>query len=367
MTDISSYSIKNPYININNALRQKDIKINQPIIIPKILHNIWLPGYDKLDEYTKILHLNIKQINPEWDFMIWDESSISGIIKKYPDMYALYMSCSSMTGAVLNTTCKAEIAKYVILKEYGGIYFDFEYQCSKPFDSLVSFSPESSSDLSSPVFVTYENRDWLEYIFSFGVEKYSSSWIAVSKNHPVWDEVFSNLKKSTNKYELFEAWNTTLKKTEYKGSGFGKTSFLSLSQSTNQSTNQSTTYKIKVIGDELNKGCNYVPNRMTTKTHTPCSSISSRYYNQDEGYFPYIWDYIKCHYKQLILLLVCILIIIGIHRLNDYNSKNFTQPSFPGMPGFGAPPPPQLQQQTSSQQHQKKLSTTKKGIKRGKK
>ena len=301
MTDnISSiYKIKNPYI------KKEDADTNR---IPKILHNIWLPGYDKLDEEAKIMNLNIKQINPDWDFMIWDESSISGVIKKYPDMYALYMNCSKMSGAVLTSTCKAEIAKYVILKEYGGIYFDFEYQCTKPFDNLVSFDPTS-------IFVTYENRDWLEYIFSFGVEKYSSSWIGVCKNHPVWEHVFTNLKKCENKYELFEAWNKTLQIVSKQG------------------------FHIKNIGDDLNKSCKYVPNTMTIKTHVSCSSMNE---NENESFLSYIWSYIKCHYKQLILLLICILIVIGIHRLNDYNSTIFAQPSFPGMPGFGGPSPPSV-------------------------
>jgi hypothetical protein len=62
--------------------------------------------------------------------------------------------------------------------------------------------------------------------------------------------------------------------------------------------------------------------------------------NENESFLSYMWSYIKCHYKQLILLLICILIVIGIHRLNDYNSIIFAQPSFPGMPGFGGPSPP---------------------------
>ena len=307
MTDISSYTIKNPYIQKEHVIENR---------IPKILHNIWLPGYDKIDQLAKELHMNIKKINPEWEFMIWDESSILGVLKKYPEMNFLYMNCSNLTGAVLTSTCKAEIAKYVILKEYGGIYFDFEYQCTKPFDSLVSFTPDSNSSYS-PVFVTYDSKDTLEYIFSFGIEKYSSSWIAVSKNHPVWDSIFSNLKKSSNKYELFEAWNQTLKKIEKENK-----------------------ISIKVIGEELKRGCKYLPNEMTMKTHTPCSSMYENY-NENGNFLLYIWSYIKCHYKQLLLLVVCFLIIIGIHHLNDFNSRSFSQPSFPGMPGFGAPPPPQ--------------------------
>jgi mannosyltransferase OCH1-like enzyme len=320
MTDISfEYKLKNPYIN------KEDIENKR---VPKILHNIWLPGYEKLDENVKVLHINIKQVNPDWDFMIWDESSISGIIKKYPEMNALYMNCSNLTGAILTSTCKTEIAKYVILKEYGGIYFDFEYNCTKPFDNLVSFAPTTGSS-SSPVYVTYEERDWLEYLFSFGFEKYSSSWIAISKNHPVWDSVFTNLKKVTNKYELFEVWDKTLK----------TITTTKIEKIVKDKEKKINTITVKVIGDELKKGCNYVPNEMTLKTHAPCSSMNGEY-NPNESFLSYTWSYIKCHYKQLLLLILCFLIIIGIHRINNYNSNNFSQASFPGMPGFGAPPPP---------------------------
>ena len=53
-------------------------------MIQKIIHNIWLQGYDNLPNTIKIQHNNIKKLNPEWEFTVWDNNMIEKLLKKYP-------------------------------------------------------------------------------------------------------------------------------------------------------------------------------------------------------------------------------------------------------------------------------------------
>jgi len=43
------------------------------IMIPKIIHNIWIQGYNNLPKDIIENHNNIKKLNPNWQFIIWDE------------------------------------------------------------------------------------------------------------------------------------------------------------------------------------------------------------------------------------------------------------------------------------------------------
>ena len=60
-------------------------------MIPKIIHNIWIQGYEDLPEKNKLNHINIKKLNPDWDFIIWDNKMILQLLKKYPSLLNLYI------------------------------------------------------------------------------------------------------------------------------------------------------------------------------------------------------------------------------------------------------------------------------------
>lgn len=38
-------------------------------MIPKIVHNIWIQGYDQLPENIKKRYEDIKKLNPNWKFI----------------------------------------------------------------------------------------------------------------------------------------------------------------------------------------------------------------------------------------------------------------------------------------------------------
>ena len=107
-------------------------------MIPKIIHNIWIQGYQNLPEKEKQNHLKIKKLNPDWEFIIWDNNMIIELLKKYPKIYYVYKNVNNLSGIINNNATRSDIARYIIMKEYGGLYYDFDFECISSFDILFS-------------------------------------------------------------------------------------------------------------------------------------------------------------------------------------------------------------------------------------
>lgn len=102
-------------------------------MIPKVIHQIWIQGYHNLpDKYIKY-HNQCKQINNNFLFIVWDDNMIRELIsnydKKYLDLYDNYKSNAQ----------KADLARYLIIYKYGGIYLDMDTWCIKNLKDFLKY------------------------------------------------------------------------------------------------------------------------------------------------------------------------------------------------------------------------------------
>jgi len=99
---------------------------------PKIIHQIWIQGEDKIPEK---FHENIsknKENNPDWKYIIWDEPMIMQLLKETnPEWLETYNKLKYLHQ-------KADYGRYVILYLQGGIYIDMDAYTIKSLDSLNS-------------------------------------------------------------------------------------------------------------------------------------------------------------------------------------------------------------------------------------
>jgi len=279
-------------------------------MIPKIIHNIWLQGYDNLSNTVKIQHNNIKKINPDWEFIIWDNNMIEKLLKKYPKIYSKYKNAASYGNNVNHI--KSDIARYVIMKEYGGLYCDIEYNCDSSFNMLFEEDAEEETvlDTKNTVYVTSEENGFLYYIIPFKKTKYSSCFMAMNKQHPIWKTVLEKLMFAVSQEQIKMAFDSSLQEMEI-------------------SNNK---YPI-IIFDKVNG--NY-----QCKTNNTICYIND---NSSSNLFRTILKYINCYYKQIFLFILTILIILFVEKLYRFNAIKFGAVNFiPGMP-----PPNHVQQQNS--------------------
>lgn len=102
--------------------------MNQPdkkIHIPKKIHQIWLgntiptPYYKYMDSWAKY--------HPDWEYRLWTDNNIKDIDITSREVFE----------QAKNPAMRSDILRYEILKKYGGLYVDTDFECLKPFDDLL--------------------------------------------------------------------------------------------------------------------------------------------------------------------------------------------------------------------------------------
>jgi mannosyltransferase OCH1-like enzyme len=111
--------------------------------IPKIIHQIWFQGVNELPVKYKPHIKLLKQLNPNWKYILWDEKQIENILQTYyMEYYDLYKNFHYMHQ-------KIDFFKYIILYHMGGIYVDMDVIAIKPFDGLIRKFPRAQLIVST--------------------------------------------------------------------------------------------------------------------------------------------------------------------------------------------------------------------------
>lgn len=99
------------------------------ISIPHIIHQIWI-GNELPQKYNPLIK-TLKNKNSNWVYKLWTEKDILSLNDfKAKDLF-------------INTTnpgTKSDIARYEILRQFGGFYFDTDYECIQSLDPLADKS-----------------------------------------------------------------------------------------------------------------------------------------------------------------------------------------------------------------------------------
>ena len=104
-----------------NYLRNKS---DQPLI-PKKIHQIWLGGKmpDKFKKYVDTW----TAINPTWEYRLWGNDDVDKLVVAKKDLF----------NSVTNIGQKSDILRYEILRRFGGIYVDTDFECLRPLDDFL--------------------------------------------------------------------------------------------------------------------------------------------------------------------------------------------------------------------------------------
>lgn len=167
--------------------------------IPKTVHTIWIQSYNNLPIKYKNNYSNIKKINPKWEFIIWDDIMIKNILNKYPKLLYLYNNTEKLKGIINNYAIKSDIARFIIIKEYGGIYTDFDFNCIEPFDKLFL---KYNSINQNTIYIASSEISFLQYIYPFYKPKYCGCFFAMIQNHPIWSEVINIVENAIYKNDV---------------------------------------------------------------------------------------------------------------------------------------------------------------------
>jgi inositol phosphorylceramide mannosyltransferase catalytic subunit len=135
--------------------------------IPHIIHQIWYQGETQLPEKYRRFRNTWKKNHPDWEFVFWDKKNIRELAHKE---YAWFVSY--FDGYAFDIQ-RMDSARYLILNSFGGFYIDMDVESFKPIDELLG---------------------GYELVLSKTVS-YNNAIMGSIPNHPLWQEVFNNLRK----------------------------------------------------------------------------------------------------------------------------------------------------------------------------
>lgn len=177
-------SIKDKRLHLGNTLKnmilQNSLKINKsiklgPVIIPKIIHMIWIGGL--MPEEYKYNIKTFTVLNPSWKVKVWTNEGIKKetfinqkIIDKMPTFAA-----------------KVDIIRLEILYKYGGLYTDCDSVCLKPIDDLIN---------GKFCFGMHDNNGFV-----------ANGTLGCKKNHPAFKELVYSLSEHVLNLKKYEGNN----------------------------------------------------------------------------------------------------------------------------------------------------------------
>lgn len=88
--------------------------------IPKLIHQIWIGSKPLPKKYKKWM-LTWQNLNRDWEYKLWTDKNIKELTFQNQDLF----------DNSKNVGFKSDIARYEILKQFGGLYADTDLECIK--------------------------------------------------------------------------------------------------------------------------------------------------------------------------------------------------------------------------------------------
>jgi mannosyltransferase OCH1-like enzyme len=97
---------------------------------PRNIFQVWYQGCDSIQKTEFITNIrNWEKMNPNWKYYCLDDSLLSNACKQFSDeCFELYQKASAMH-------IKIDLARYVLIYLYGGIYVDMDAYILRPLET----------------------------------------------------------------------------------------------------------------------------------------------------------------------------------------------------------------------------------------
>lgn len=171
---MNTYYIEDLKLPMWSDAQQNENKI---MVIPKIIHRIWMVWDPKSPEVPRVykeFDKNLKDLHPDWDIMEWDDKSVLSFIRdSYPEFLDTYLSYDMPVK-------RHDSSRYLIIKHFGGVFIQHSFKFQKNIDSLLE-----GSDL---VFTSStETRNTV-----------TNAFFASIPDHDLWNNIVESLVAKSN-------------------------------------------------------------------------------------------------------------------------------------------------------------------------
>jgi len=102
-------------------------------MIPKIIWQTHELPYEELPDFQKSVINTWKNLNPSWEHRYVDSIARAEYVKNFDKkLYAAYLTVPKMS--------QADIWRYVVVYQNGGVYADMDSVCTVPLDEIITKS-----------------------------------------------------------------------------------------------------------------------------------------------------------------------------------------------------------------------------------
>lgn len=143
-------------------------------MIPKVIHYCWF-GKKPLPELALKCIASWKKFLPDYEIKEWNESNFN--INQTPYTKQAY-KCKKYAFV-------SDYARFKILFEHGGIYFDTDVEIIKPLDHILSFGPFMACERD------FDDTREINTILKKGIAVAPGLGLASEPGHPIYKELMN--------------------------------------------------------------------------------------------------------------------------------------------------------------------------------
>jgi glycosyltransferase involved in cell wall biosynthesis len=153
-------------------------------MIPRIIHQTWktteVPGHLSFFQRTWAAH------HPGWEYRFWTDADCRDFIaSQYPHFLPIY-------DGYADPICRVDAIRYFLLRHFGGVYADLDFECLRPLDPLLE-GRGALLGLEPPSHVAIQQSKGYEFDWIL-----CNALMASEPGHPFWEHVLARLIESTN-------------------------------------------------------------------------------------------------------------------------------------------------------------------------
>lgn len=121
--------LENYFRAYGNGVRMRELvegnRTHRPGKIPRKLHRVWVGGKPIPEQFESWWQLTAK-LNPDWELRTWRDNDIAQLRLTNRRQY---VGSTTLAG-------KADVARYEILQQHGGVYLDVDFEPVRPLPEL---------------------------------------------------------------------------------------------------------------------------------------------------------------------------------------------------------------------------------------
>ncbi len=113
-------------------------------MIPKIIFQTHEYRYEEMPEHCKMISLSWQKLNPDWHYTYHDKDQREEYVKKHaPELYPIYKK--------VHGAHKADIWRYLIVRNEGGVYADMDSFCIMPLNYMLRDLPDGTEVVTTKI------------------------------------------------------------------------------------------------------------------------------------------------------------------------------------------------------------------------